>query len=209
MGRHRLGLNRVASVFLPALALAAVGASGFFVGQSLFPKPIDRGPSSVIYNDDDEIVMEDTSLQELQERRSSRGGGEGKVFSPAPGKKLIVNPVEISHLSGSMQGALRARAVIFDAQAFHQMVNSNNRKVPLELFDDVRFVVRFGPPPSYGPNDGVFSGSVDSDPSVRVQLFVSENSVGGTIETSNRLYRILNGGGKGLHYVVEERRSNR
>jgi len=191
------------------IGLATIGTLVFwFVNERLFPKKADRGPSSVIYNDDDELVMEEVGLEDLAEKKTARGNRWDAVFSAAPGKKLITHPVELSHLTGSANG-VRARAVVFQAAAFNRFVNTATRKVPLDLFDDVRVEVRFGPPPSYGPNTGVFSGAIDSDASARVHFFVSGNSIGGTIETSSRLYRILDGGKPGLHYIVEERRPNR
>jgi hypothetical protein len=214
--RVRLSVRKI---HLKILAWFAV-----FIGGAVFlaffwleypPAQMERAPSSVIYNDEGELVMVDMSIKDLEVDSVDEGSHEAGmnsrssprrsevVLSAGKPKKLIFDRRQLAGLLGEDVG-LRARRVIFHRVAFVRFMKGPARAVQFDLFDDVKLKVRFVPPSLYNTNAGLYSGSIDGDPGGRVRLFVAGESVQGTFETSTRTYRLIDAG-TSQHFVIEER----
>ncbi len=196
----------------------------------------DRAPSSVLYNEDGEIVMVDMSIKDLESRRdmisekggtdedSDRDSGDERgdrpsaenralprhgdvVLSSGKPKELIFDRHQLTGLLGEDIGQ-RARRVVFHRQAFVRFMNTSARTAQFDLFEDVHLKVRFTPPSLYSTNAGLYSGTIDGDPNGKVRLFVAGKSAQGTFETATRTFRLIDGG-SGQHFVVEERQAPR
>jgi len=183
-------------------------------GKCLLSENRGRNPASVYYDDEGEIVDSEIRLSDFEPREKPRsrkpshaGVGEsgGPVF-----QKLVqahdsgnIGPAEALRRSGVP--TTRARRVMFNTAAFEAALGTRERKVALQLFDDVTVVGVFQSPSSYKVNQGIYSGQVDGDPESRIHFFVSEGKINGVIETAGHGTIRIFDGGDGSHYIVEEK----
>jgi hypothetical protein len=165
---------------------------------------LNRVPASDEYDENGDIMFSHETIQDLEaEGRRSFGGvraprhRDGNVFDHA----LSISAADASRISGS--NAIRARRATFDQGVFIRSVKTTARKVKLNLFDNYTVVAELRVPSVYSQNQGIYTGTIDGDPSGQVRLFVEGSKINGTIEAAGHSIRILEAG-DGTHLIIEE-----